>query len=193
MTKPICRFLGCGRAFWSRGYCSRHYYELLNSGLLPRKVNRKRRTLIELFHASYVVNPTTQCWEWVKWFHRKGYAYIQTHDQKKVKASRFAYEYFVGTLEDSDMVLHSCDNPKCVNPDHFFKGDAVMNMLDCMAKGRATQHLDAFKSKLSDANTLNIRIMFARGEHSMQNLADIYFVDQQTIKNLLHARTYQAS
>lgn len=189
--KPICKFAGCGRASWVRGFCWKHYYQLLHSGKLPRKVLRKRKTLEELFGEGYLIDLNTGCWEWVAWFHPKGYAYIQTHRQKKVKASRFAYSRHVGDLSDGEMVLHTCDNRKCVNPAHLFKGDAKLNMLDCMAKGRATQHARAFRPKLTDPQVWNIRIMFAKGNCSMAFLAELYSVDQQTIANLLKGQTYQ--
>ncbi len=188
--RPICKFKDCGRASWVRGYCPRHYYNLLHSGQLRQKVVRKRKTLEELFHEGYVVDPDTGCWEWVAWFHKKGYAYMQTHEQKKVKASRFAYEQYVGALSDTEMVLHTCDFRKCVNPAHLFKGDAGINNRDCVAKGRHWTVTAERMKKITKPMAANIRIMFARGEYSMQKLADIYRVDQQTISNIVHGRAH---
>ncbi|MGH9388833.1 MAG: HNH endonuclease [Vicinamibacteria bacterium] len=57
-------------------------------------------------------------------------------------------------------VLHSCDNPLCVRPDHLFIGTASDNMMDCLRKGRHP------RVKLSDAQVVEIRRRFAAGERA---------------------------
>ena len=39
-------------------------------------------------------------------------------------------------LTSKDYICHTCDNKKCVNPNHLFLGDAQINVDDCIAKGR---------------------------------------------------------
>lgn len=56
---------------------------------------------------------------------------------RDVVAHRFSYEHFIGPVHDGLRVLHKCDNPVCVNPDHLFLGTQKDNMVDKMLKGRA--------------------------------------------------------
>lgn len=74
------------------------------------------------------------CWEWTAGADRKGYGTI-TVGGRKVGAHRFSYRLFVG--EPGELfVLHRCDNPICVRPDHLFLGTHADNMRDMRSKGR---------------------------------------------------------
>lgn len=47
-------------------------------------------------------------------------------------ASWFLYH----NLWPSQFILHKCDNPPCIRPDHLFEGTLRDNLLDCMKKSR---------------------------------------------------------
>lgn len=49
---------------------------------------------------------------------------------------RVSYILNVGPVPDGLWVLHRCDNPPCVRPDHLFLGTHIDNMLDAQKKGR---------------------------------------------------------
>lgn len=51
-------------------------------------------------------------------------------------ASRLGYAAWVGEISDGERVLHTCDNPPCINPAHLFLGSMQANMDDMRAKGR---------------------------------------------------------
>jgi hypothetical protein len=53
-----------------------------------------------------------------------------------IRAHRLAWFYAWGSLPKHLQIMHSCDNPDCVNPKHLFKGSQHDNMVDCARKGR---------------------------------------------------------
>lgn len=75
------------------------------------------------------------CWEWNGYRTPDGYGRIWK-DGKGCSATRISWEMAFGSIPDGLHVLHRCDNPPCVNPDHLFLGDRSTNMQDSVAKGR---------------------------------------------------------
>ena len=68
--------------------------------------------------------------------------------RKHVYAHRFVWETLNQPLTPGQCVLHRCDNPKCINPEHLFVGTQADNMKDMAAKGRGgaprgAKHLSA--------------------------------------------------
>lgn len=79
------------------------------------------------------------CWLWTASRDDDGYGKFQhpgSAGQVHVRAHRWAYEHFVGPVPDGQVVMHTCDNPPCVNPDHLDTGTPLDNNDDKVAKGR---------------------------------------------------------
>jgi len=82
------------------------------------------------------------CWEWNG--HTtgnssdpdEGYGSIRI-DNHHVKTHRLSWLIHYGQIPFGLLVLHKCDNTRCVRPDHLFLGDALANSRDMVDKGRA--------------------------------------------------------
>lgn len=83
------------------------------------------------------VNRSDGCWEWTGMLGRDGYGRLRIGtDRAHFRAHRVSYFMAFGTDPGGMLVCHSCDNPKCVRPDHLFLGTAEDNAADKLAKGR---------------------------------------------------------
>ena len=87
------------------------------------------------------------CWEWQACRQHNGYGqfYVSRHRTSN-QAHRVAWELTHGPIPAGLWVLHHCDNPPCVRPDHLWVGDRADNMRDAVAKGRKSMNLYANKT-----------------------------------------------
>src|SRR4051812_22074657 len=81
------------------------------------------------------VDKTGECWLWTAYRDAAGYGRFGLAG-KVQKAHRVSYELAVGPIPAGAHVLHSCDNPPCVNPDHLRVGSRIDNMRDKFMRGR---------------------------------------------------------
>lgn len=98
--------------------------------MLPAKPLKDR------IEASSIPEPNSGCWLWLGAYDRDGYGRLQVGPGSPKAAHRASWEAFNGTIPHGLYVLHRCDLPACVNPDHLWLGTHSDNMRDCSAKGR---------------------------------------------------------
>lgn len=90
-------------------------------------------TIGQDFWEKVIVNG--ECWEWIGAISDKGYGTV-TICGKTFLCHRIAFILQHGQLVNGLLVLHQCDNRRCVRGKHLFPGTQSDNMKDASAKGR---------------------------------------------------------
>ena len=100
-----------------------------------------RQELQKIQHAAQLLKYTVSsggCWVWDGSFFKDGYGQLKRYG-KNLKAHRVFYEHYKGQIPEGLCILHACDNPACVNPDHLRPGTTLENVQDRDAKNRVHQ------------------------------------------------------
>jgi hypothetical protein len=113
-------------------------------------------------------------------------------NKKYPTAHRVSYELYVGPIPNDMQVLHKCDNPPCVNPDHLFLGTQQDNIADMGAKGRKKvfHGIEHGMAKINPEKAFEIRWLHASG-YSSRKLAAMYDVSKRTIQNVYQNKLWQ--
>lgn len=172
-----CRF--CSKQVIGRGLCRNHYEREWRNGTISRFDKRDRGTLESRLISKADTNGPNECWIWRGNINGYGYGMIW-RDGKSVRAHRVSYELFVGPITETDVICHRCDNPKCVNPEHLFKGTRLDNNRDCAAKGRRPKGAGHWNARLTDEAVAHIRT----SSEPQKTLANRYGVTQSHISRL---------
>jgi HNH endonuclease len=143
------------------------------------------------------VSVSDGCWEWTAGRGKFGYGSLWWQGDYG-KAHRVAWELFRGPVPVGLFVLHRCDNPPCVNPEHLFLGTQKDNMLDCYNKGRH-YHLGSRdiqqgeqnnNSKLTGEKVREIRMLYGSGGWTLRGLGKAYGVSYGTIDDAIRRKTW---
>lgn len=152
----------------------------------------------ERFFKRFIRDPKTQCWNWDGALTPQGYGSIYgkmtdgTH-LKRTLAHRVSWMIHRGPIPHSEsahgtVVMHTCDNPSCVNPDHLRLGTQADNVRDMIVKGRKVvgefqkrKGIEHFRSSFKEQADIDL-ICATAGD--TKALAEKFGVTQSTIKRI---------
>lgn len=138
------------------------------------------------------ITSTKTCWEWGAGRHERGYGTFRLNG-KMLKAHRVAWELTHGEIPDGLWVLHKCDNPACVNPNHLFLGTHQDNVDDKVSKNRQAKQAGEKhpQHKLTLKQVNSIRSQYVPGKVSQEKLARDFGVGQSEISDIINRKRWQ--
>lgn len=128
-----------------------------------------------------------ECWEWQATRIGRGYGQFNAARlaDQSIPAHHIAYRIEYGEVGDK-FVLHECDNPPCVNPNHLFTGTHEDNMRDMVEKGRQAIGSEVGNAKLTESEVVEIVERYSTGDETQSELAAEYDVSQSQIHKIVN-------
>ena len=136
------------------------------------------------------INEATDCIEWRGSKSPEGYGYIKVNGRTRY-VHRTAYEIHKGAIPKHCVVMHQCDNPRCINPDHLVVGSVADNIADKVAKARQAKGERNGRAKLRARQVAAIRRFHLAGRLTKSQLARKYSVDRACIDRIVSKRTWR--
>jgi hypothetical protein len=141
----------------------------------------------------------TGCWEWQGALGSGGYG-VFSYRGKQVRAHRASLAAY---CERPDIlepcinggarpvyVLHSCDNPKCCNPDHLRLGTPQDNADDARSRNRRPEFITGLPRKLTDEQAIEVYAA-AQTWDGMCDMMKKYRMSQSSVQDIASRRTYK--
>lgn len=158
----------------------------------------RKLSLEERFKLSYMRKSgplETDCWIWFGHTNSNPKPYLRygtmVKNRKRILAHRFSWEQFNHSLiPKKGCICHKCDIPLCVNPDHLFLGDRIINTADREQKGRGPQGERNWCTKLKEVDIPKIRALNRNGV-SQREIADLFNVKTPTISSVVTNRSWK--
>lgn len=139
------------------------------------------------------VDKSSDCWNWTASKGRFGYGVFGIGHSKTVLSHRFAWSEVNGPIQEGVCVLHKCDNPSCVRPDHLFLGTVADNNLDKMSKGRCPDRAGEKnnRAKLTQGQVDTMRRLWATGRYSRAQIASTFSITSTYAKRIIDGKRWR--
>ena len=146
-----------------------------------KRIKRTEANFAEIL--SYSKPTANGCIEWQRTTDTKGYGSLWVGGKNR-SVHRLVAMLLIPNPNALPCVLHSCDNPPCINPEHLRWGTVTENNAERDAKGRAVipnnQGSRHGMAKLDEAKVLEIKTLLAQGQ-AQKYVADRYCVSASAI------------
>ena len=185
-----CSVDNCTDKYYAKSFCSKHYQ-------IFKKYNntigiKTQAPIEERFWRFVNKKESNECWNWTGHV-CAGYGRISLGAKKDgaIGSHRFSWElHNKKSIPDGMVIMHSCDNPLCVNPNHLSVGTHMENTHDMLKKGRHTYI--AHVGEENGKSVLNAKIVKEIRASKMNHaeLGRFYGVSTSCIRGVRTGRTW---
>jgi hypothetical protein len=159
----------------------------------------KKQTLQERFWEKVNIpkNSPDACWEWTAATMRGGYGHINKGEGRgDGKAHVLSWEWANNKkVKPGECILHICDNPKCVNPNHLRKGSQTVNLKDMWEKGRGRPGRNAGEqngnSYLKTEQVIKIHELKQKYNYGRGKISKILGIGESAVRFVLEGKTWR--
>ena len=164
---------------------------------MNKQIPKLTQEEVSKFWSNVKIKGDDECWEWQGTRHSKGYGVfhiLYAGDYIAYMSNRVAWFLHNKKQPGDFLVCHTCDNPPCCNPKHFFLGTSADNQKDATNKGRKPSLFLAGEkhkmAKLTESDIKEIRQMKELG-YSQTFISEKYKVSQSQISRILLGRRWR--
>ena len=139
------------------------------------------------------VKKTKNCWLWTGCLTVGGYGNLPFHRtlQSGNVAHRFSYELRHGKIPNGKWVLHTCDNRRCVKPDHLYLGTFIENARDCVMRNREAKGEKNGMAKFTEQIVRILRKEYATGKFTKAELAKRFNMSYSNVQAIITRFTWK--
>lgn len=189
-TFKVCSIEDCEEKHYAKTFCYVHWKRnnLHGNPLIVKRNNGSGKNRAERFWSRVAITADDQrCWEWTGCKGTRNYGMIK-YEGKKTRSHKVAWYLTYGKYPDL-LLLHSCDNPSCVNPNHLREGTNADNTQDKVSRNRQAKGEKSGTAKLNTSSVRQIRQLLRDGVR-MTAIAKQFDVAPPTIRQIKLGRTW---
>jgi hypothetical protein len=149
----------------------------------------RRRDVGARFREKVATAPDSRgCLVWLGGTTKTGYGKFGI-DYRTVESHRVAWELENGPIPAGSCILHSCDNPRCVNVLHLRLGSHAENMAEAKSRRRHPRGEGHHATSLTDGDVKSILARRSEGL-SQQEIGNMHGVSQTTVGRIVRGESW---
>jgi len=137
-----------------------------------------------------VIKTPEGCWDWSGGTTTFGYARFKVA-YKMYYGHRISYELHKGTIPEGFLVRHSCDNPKCTNPNHLVLGTHEDNNQDKIERNRQAYGESHGNAKIKEIDVKEIQELVAWKTLTDREISSLLNTSLHTVQSIKYGRTWK--